>query len=74
MTPTRTPRILALDYGRKRIGLALSDELGLTSAPLDILARKNRADDIRRLREIARKHEAALIVIGLPVRLDGSES
>lgn len=67
-------RILALDYGRKRIGLALSDELGITAAPLAILVRKNRADDLRRLREIARKHEAKRIVIGLPLRLNGDET
>jgi putative Holliday junction resolvase len=67
-------RILALDYGRKRIGLALSDELGITAAPLAVLVRKNRADDLKRLREIARKHEAKRIVIGLPLRLDGDES
>ena len=65
-------RILAIDYGRKRIGLALSDELGLTAQPLETLARTNRRNDLRRLREIARKHAVGRIVVGNPVRLDGT--
>jgi putative holliday junction resolvase len=64
-------RILALDYGRKRIGLALSDELRLTAQPLTNLVRKNRADDIRRLREICRAHGVARIIVGHPVHMTG---
>lgn len=64
-------RILALDYGRKRIGLALSDELRLTAQPLKTLARKNRADDVRRLREICREHGVARIIVGHPVHMTG---
>ncbi len=64
-------RILALDYGRKRIGLALSDELRLTAQPLQTLARKNRADDIRRLREICREQGVARIIVGHPVHMTG---
>ena len=74
MAPASRGRILALDYGRKRIGLALSDELGITAAPLAVLLRKNRADDLKRLREIAREHGAKQLVIGLPLRLDGAAS
>ncbi|MBI3662886.1 MAG: Holliday junction resolvase RuvX [Acidobacteria bacterium] len=65
-------RILSIDYGRKRIGVALSDELGLTAQPLAVLERTNRRDDLRRLRELARKHGVERIVVGNPVRLDGS--
>src|ERR1039458_3222041 len=65
-------RIMAIDYGRKRFGLALSDELGLTSQPLTTLARKNRRDDLRRLRLLAREHSVRHIVVGLPLRLDGT--
>jgi putative Holliday junction resolvase len=64
-------RILALDYGRKRIGLALSDELRLTAQPLKTLARKNRADDVRRLREICREQGVARIIVGHPVHMTG---
>src|SRR5579864_2824809 len=65
-------RIMAIDYGRKRFGLALSDELGLTSQPLTTLPRTNRRDDLRRLRLLARKNKVRQIVVGLPLRLDGS--
>jgi len=73
MHPSRTsmPRILAIDYGRKRIGLALSDELGITARPLQVMAHKNRRDDIRRLREICREHSVARILVGHPVHITG---
>lgn len=65
-------RVLAIDYGQKRIGLALSDELGMTARPLETLERTNRRNDLRRLRELARKHDVGRIVVGNPVRLDGT--
>jgi putative holliday junction resolvase len=64
-------RILAIDYGRRRIGLAISDELRLTASPLATIVRKNRRDDMRRLREIVRKNEVGLILVGSPVHLGG---
>jgi putative Holliday junction resolvase len=64
-------RILAIDYGRRRIGLAVSDELAITAVPLATLERKNRQDDIRRLREITRKYKITLIILGSPLHLDG---
>lgn len=64
-------RILAIDYGRRRIGLAVSDELRVTAQPLAKLERTNRSDDVRRLREIARRHEARLVIVGHPLHLDG---
>jgi len=67
-------RVLALDYGRRRIGLAISDESRLTARPLATLVRTNRRNDLRRLREIARKHEVRGIVVGWPLHLDGSAS
>ena len=71
MQPARS-RILAIDYGRRRIGLALSDEMCLTVQPLLTLRRTNRRNDLRRLREIARENAVASIVVGHPVRLDGT--
>jgi putative holliday junction resolvase len=65
-------RILAIDYGRKRFGLAISDEARMTSRPLATLARTNRRDDLRRMRLLAREHEVRFIVVGLPLRLDGT--
>jgi putative holliday junction resolvase len=65
-------RILAIDYGRRRIGLAISDELRITARPLSILERKNRDETIRKLREIAREFGARQIVVGYPLNLDGT--
>jgi putative Holliday junction resolvase len=66
--------ILAIDYGRQRMGLALSDTLGMTARPLLILARSNRRGDLSRLREICRRHNVGTIVVGWPLHLDGSAS
>lgn len=65
-------RILAVDYGRKRIGLALSDELELTAQPLMTLERVNRREDLRRLRDICRTHFVAHILVGHPVHMSGA--
>ena len=73
--PQRTPepgRILALDYGRARIGLALADGQARLARPLSTLARKNRGEDLRRLRDLVREHGVTRIVLGLPLRLDGT--
>jgi putative Holliday junction resolvase len=64
-------RILAIDYGRKRIGLALSDELGLTAQPLVTIVRANRRDDLRRLREICRRYGVTCILVGHPLHMTG---
>ena len=67
-------RILAVDYGRRRIGLAISDEMRMTAQPLGTLVRTNRRDDLRRLRELARKHGVARVLVGHPAHLDGTQS
>jgi putative Holliday junction resolvase len=64
-------RFLAVDYGRKRIGMALSDELGITAQPLATLARANRQTDLRRLRETCRAHGVTHIIVGHPVHITG---
>jgi putative Holliday junction resolvase len=64
-------RILAVDYGRRRIGLALSDELGTTAQPFLTILRTNRRDVMRRLREICAKHHVARIVVGHPLHITG---
>ena len=64
-------RILAIDYGRKRIGLALSDELGATAQPFLTIRRTNRRDDMRRLREICAQNQVAHIVVGHPLHMRG---
>jgi putative Holliday junction resolvase len=64
--------ILAVDYGRARIGLALADAETRMAQPLSTLERVNRNEDMRRLRELAREHGVKQIVVGLPLRLDGT--
>jgi putative Holliday junction resolvase len=65
-------RILAVDYGEKRMGLALSDELRMTARPLATLARRGLRQDLRRLRELAREHAVGLILVGHPLHMDGT--
>jgi putative holliday junction resolvase len=65
-------RILGIDYGRSRIGLAIADAEAGLARPLDTLQRINRNEDMRRLREIARDQGVKQIVVGLPLRLDGT--
>jgi putative Holliday junction resolvase len=67
-------KILAIDYGRARIGLAIADGVTRMAQPLGTLERINRNEDMRRLRELAREHAVKLIVVGLPLRLDGTRS
>jgi putative Holliday junction resolvase len=64
--------ILALDYGRARIGVAIADAETRMAKPLSTLERINRNEDMRRLRELAREQGATQIIVGLPLRLDGS--
>lgn len=71
---SKPARILAIDYGTRRIGLAISDELGITAQPLPVLERKNRRTDIARLRDIVKQNGVATILVGLPVHLSGEQS
>lgn len=66
-------RVLALDVGEKRIGLAVSDALGLTSLALETYHRVRVRDDVAHIGRLAATHQAALVLLGLPLNLDGSE-
>ena len=66
--------ILAIDYGKKRLGLALSDEHGVTSLPYATWNRVNRRHDLSRLRALIREKEVRRIIVGLPLHLDGTPS
>jgi putative holliday junction resolvase len=69
------PRYLALDIGAKRIGVAVSDELGLTAQPvLTMEVRRNRRDDLRSIARLARRFSVAGIVVGNPLHLSGEIS
>ncbi|MXY93506.1 MAG: Holliday junction resolvase RuvX [Caldilineaceae bacterium SB0664_bin_27] len=66
-------KIIALDVGEARIGLATCDPLRLTVRPLRTLLRRNRRRDFDSLAQIYTEEEAVLIVCGLPFNMDGSE-
>jgi putative holliday junction resolvase len=70
--PKSAPKILALDYGQRKIGLALADCEARIAEPYTTLERINRNEDMRRLREFARDHHIKQIIVGLPLRLDGT--
>ncbi len=66
-------RILGIDYGDKNIGLAISDEMGITAQPLKSYKVKNKNEDIQFFKNLALKYRINKIIIGLPLRMDGSE-
>ncbi len=65
-------RILGLDYGRKRIGVALCDELGLTAQGLAVIERKSKKKDLEAIAQFIQRYSVERIVIGYPLRLDGT--
>lgn len=67
----RGVRILALDHGTKRIGVALSDELGWTAQPLETYERRTLEADIRHIDRLVQEHDVGEVVVGLPLRLNG---
>ncbi len=67
-------RIMALDVGKVRIGVALSDPLGYTAQPLLTVWRKSRGEDLRSLLRLTRKHAVETIVVGNPLHLSGDAS
>ena len=64
--------LLGLDVGDTRIGVALSDELGVAAHPLCTLTRKNRKVDLIAISDLVSIHKVECVVIGLPISLDGS--
>lgn len=64
-------RILGLDLGEKRIGVALSDPLGITAQGLMVINRQEKNEDLARLIELTQQYHVQEIVIGLPRHLDG---
>lgn len=67
-----TVRVLSLDVGEKRIGIAVSDPGGMIAQGLKVYARRSRSQDINEIKEVARQLEVSRIVVGLPKNLDGS--
>jgi putative holliday junction resolvase len=66
-------RVLGLDVGLRRIGIAVSDGLGITAQGLDTLHRKNKRHDLSHLERIIKEYSVKEIVVGLPLRMSGEE-
>jgi putative Holliday junction resolvase len=67
-------RVLALDYGSARCGCAISDETGTIATPIETVPNPASKRGLGRLRELARERRAEMVLVGLPLSLDGSES
>lgn len=67
-------RILALDVGKKRIGLAVSDELGLTAQGLETLERTRIREDLAKLKELAGQWTVETVLVGQPLHMSGEAS
>ena len=67
-------RIIAVDYGEHRTGIAVSDELGITAQGLDTIEVADESEILNRIAYIAGEKKAEKVVIGLPLNMDGSES
>ena len=65
-------RVLAIDLGTKNIGTAISDTLGITVRPVETIRRSADERDIARLKLLVEDLEAEAVVVGLPLRMDGS--
>jgi putative Holliday junction resolvase len=70
---TTSGRILALDLGKRRIGLAISDELGVTAQGLETLQRTNIREDLARLAKLVSDRNVTLILMGNPLHMSGHE-
>jgi putative holliday junction resolvase len=71
--PGSASRVLGLDVGSRRIGIAVSDPLGITAQGLETLERRNKRHDFEHLQRVIRDYEVKEIVVGLPLRMSGAE-
>ena len=67
------PRTLAIDYGDRRIGLAVSDLLGITAQPVGYITVNGDRDALRQLVKYVKEYQVEKFVLGLPKNMDGSE-
>ena len=68
-------RAMGVDYGKRRIGLAVSDPTGTLATPIDTLVRrKGKRPPLKRMAEIARERDVDMLVVGLPLDLKGNEN
>jgi putative Holliday junction resolvase len=71
--PSDARRLLALDFGDRRIGVAVSDPTGLLATPVEVYWRRAVKADIEYLSSLAEEYEAHAVIIGLPVNMNGTE-
>jgi putative Holliday junction resolvase len=67
-------RMLGIDFGEKRIGLALSDPQGIIASPYEVLERTSDEQAVEAISERVAQHDIARILIGLPLNMDGTDS
>ncbi|HIA53701.1 MAG TPA: Holliday junction resolvase RuvX [Candidatus Melainabacteria bacterium] len=72
VTMSHKPRIIGLDIGDARIGVAISDPLGITAAGIDAIQRVDMAKDLEAVKQIAERHGAVEIVLGFPQHMEGT--
>ena len=72
--PSESGRVLALDVGRKRIGLAVSDELGITAQGIETLERTRIREDLAKLKDIATRWNVQALLVGHPLHMSGRHS
>jgi putative Holliday junction resolvase len=72
-TSASVRRVLGLDVGSKRIGIAVSDPLGITAQGLETLQRQNKRLDFEKLAKVAHQYEVGEVVVGFPLRMSGAE-
>jgi len=65
-------RVLGLDVGERRIGVAISDPLGLTAQRLNVIERRNPEQDVQTIGSLAAAHHAEAVVVGLPLTMRGT--
>ncbi|MBP1904840.1 putative Holliday junction resolvase [Paenibacillus turicensis] len=65
-------KILGLDYGDRRIGVSISDDLGWTAQGLEVIERRKEGQDLLRIAELVKQYEVEEIVVGLPKNMNGT--
>jgi len=73
-SPDEVPRLMGLDVGDRRMGVAVSDPLGFTAQPVLTLVRSNRRQDLKSLIRLIRKYACQEIVVGNPLYMSGDQS
>lgn len=66
-------RMLALDFGEKRIGVAVSDALNIIAQSVGTIERKSLKNDLNKIEELIKEYDASILIVGLPLNMDGTE-